>query len=152
MQSLKRVGPAACAAILLLAGCQSAAPRPAGGSGASSQTTPAGGGRTVAASETDNGHTITLAVGDVVVVELHNTYWQFAPVPQSAALKLTGPSSVVPSQTRSCVPGQGCGTVRESFQATSPGRAVIAASRTSCGEARRCTGTEGAYSVSVVVG
>jgi hypothetical protein len=51
-----------------------------------------------------------------------------------------------------CVPGGGCGTVTAAFRALAPGRATITASRTTCGEAMRCTGTDGAWEVTVVVG
>jgi hypothetical protein len=150
VRALMRVRLLGCAAVLLLAGCHSSSPGTAAGSHGSGRTP--GGARTVAASEPDNGDTITMAVGDMLVVMLHNTYWRFAALSQAAALRSTGPSSIVTSKVTGCVPGQGCGTVRESFRAVTAGRVVVTASRTSCGEARRCTGAAGSYRLAVVVG
>ena len=139
----------------VLSGCHSAALKTAqsgavpvgpGHSGAG------GGGRTLAADESDNGRSIAAAVGDLLVVTLHSTYWQFAEPAGGAILRATGPVSIAPTRRTRCVPGQGCGTVTESFRAMSAGRVVITAKRTSCGEARACTGKSGSYQVSVVVG
>jgi hypothetical protein len=45
----------------------------------------------------------------------------------------------------------GCGTVTAVFHALKPGQATISASRTTCGEALLCTGSAGAYEVTIVV-
>jgi hypothetical protein len=45
----------------------------------------------------------------------------------------------------------GCGTVTAVFRAVAPGSATITASRTTCGEALLCTGSAGAYEVTIVV-
>jgi hypothetical protein len=140
-----------CAAVLVLAGCQSATQRTQPASHATSAAASSRGPKTVTASEADGGHTITVSVGDDVVVVLHSTYWQLAPV-TGGVLQAGGPAAGAPSTPKSCVPGQGCGTVTQTFQAKAGGRAVITASRTSCGEAMRCTGSSGRYQVTVVVG
>jgi hypothetical protein len=49
------------------------------------------------------------------------------------------------------VPGQGCGTVTAVFAAIAPGSARLTASRISCGEALRCTGSDGVYVLTVTV-
>src|SRR4051794_21762564 len=102
--------------------------------------------------ENDNGHTVHVTPGDVVELQLHNTYWQVAPSSGGelvvASHKVTGES---PSSRR-CVPGQGCGTVTVDFRAARSGAASLNAHRTSCGEARRCTGAQGTFSVQVIVG
>jgi hypothetical protein len=41
--------------------------------------------------------------------------------------------------------------VTVTYQAVGGGQATISAARTSCGEALRCTGNQGSYSVLVVV-
>jgi len=142
---------AACAAAVLLAGCQSASHHAVPGNSGPGTTPHSGGGRSVAAAEADNGHTISVAVGDVVVLALHSTYWQVVPLAPGAALRATGPASVAASRSTGCPPGQGCGTVTASFQAVASGRVVITASRSSCGEALRCTGAAGSYRLSVVI-
>jgi hypothetical protein len=45
----------------------------------------------------------------------------------------------------------GCGTQTWNFVAKKVGTYSIAASRTSCGEALQCTGTQGAYQVTIRV-
>ncbi|MEP7178417.1 MAG: hypothetical protein ABI775_04975 [Pseudonocardiales bacterium] len=103
------------------------------------------------AGEADKGHTIAVSVGDDVVVVLHSTYWKLAPM-TGAVLQASGPAAVTPASAQSCVPGQGCGTVTQTFRAKAGGRTVITADRTSCGEAMRCTGSNGSYRLDIVVG
>jgi hypothetical protein len=136
-----------CAVLFAISGCQSGAQPKHSGSSASSG---AAKHKTVTASEPDRGHTIDVSVGDDVVVVLHSTYWQLTPV-LGGVLQASGPAAVTPATPKSCVPGQGCGTVTQTFRATAGGRALITASRTSCGEAMRCTGANGTYQLAVVV-
>jgi hypothetical protein len=83
---------------------------------------------------------------------LTSTYWQVLGSSDPAVLALvTGPTSSGAAMT-ACVPGAGCGTVTTVFHALASGRASITAARTTCGEAMRCTGTAGAYAVTIVVG
>jgi hypothetical protein len=45
----------------------------------------------------------------------------------------------------------GCGTVTATFRGLRGGQATISASRTTCGEALLCTGSAGAFEVTIVV-
>jgi hypothetical protein len=45
----------------------------------------------------------------------------------------------------------GCGTVRRDFHAVRLGTATLIATRSSCGEAMRCTGDQGRFTVTVRV-
>ena len=102
-------------------------------------------------SEADNGSTVSLRAGGTLRVVLHSTYWQIDPASDSTVLASEGSPSYSPDPPGTCVPGGGCGTVTATFQALRPGRAVVSAHRTSCGEALRCTGNQGSYAVTVMV-
>jgi hypothetical protein len=107
---------------------------------------------TVTATEADNGRTVTVAVGEHLVVRLASTYWRFEAVGSGAALSSVGVPAVAASPSGSgCVPGGGCGTVTATYLAMAPGQATVAADRTSCGEALRCTGSDGTYRLHVLV-
>jgi hypothetical protein len=95
----------------------------------------------------DNGHTLTLTVGQRLSVRLDSTYWTFGPT--APPLRQNGQPLV--SKGGPCVPGQGCGTVTADFYAAGPGRTAVSASRTSCGEAMRCVGPAGQYRLTIVV-
>jgi hypothetical protein len=105
----------------------------------------------VTASEADNGRTFTVRSGSRVTLTLHSTYWSILGSSAPAVLHQVGGTSTRPAKPGTCVPGQGCGTVSASFIAVSRGDAVLTASRTTCGEALRCTPGQGYYSVHVVV-
>ena len=143
-------------AVLVLSGCGRYTA--AGSVGAPAPTVsgvvaPSGGVRaTVTAAEADNGRTLMLSVGDELVVRLSSTYWQFTTPPGGGAVMSLGPQAVTASTPGAgCVPGAGCGTVIARFRAVAPGAQTISADRTSCGEALRCTGTEGSYRLYLVV-
>jgi hypothetical protein len=102
------------------------------------------------ATDAENGHRITVHVGDRVSVILHSTYWNFAGSSNAAVMAPHGSPTISPSPS-GCVPGQGCGTVVAAFVAIAPGTAQITASRISCGEALRCTGSAGIYRLTVTV-
>jgi hypothetical protein len=104
----------------------------------------------ITAADASNGRTITLHVGDSLSVVLHSTYWGFAGSSNSVVLVSDGNPAVSPSPS-GCVPGQGCGTVVAAFDANTVGTAVVSASRTTCGEALRCTGSAGSYRLTVKV-
>jgi hypothetical protein len=127
------------ALVVLIAGCGSS-----GGNAGSA------GGRVVVG-DSDNGRTVTLSRGDTLELQLHSTYWRVDRV-SAGVLAASRPTVAAgsPSMTR-CVPGQGCGTVTVDFRAAHAGRATVRAHRTSCGEARRCTGGAGAFRLTVVV-
>jgi hypothetical protein len=103
----------------------------------------------IVASESDNGKTLELHVGDRLEVKLASTYWNIQDSSDLGVLRLAGPVAVSPQP--GCVPGAGCGLAIASFDAVGTGSADITASRSSCGEAMRCVGSAGTYRLSVVV-
>jgi hypothetical protein len=119
-----------------------------GGASPSPGSTP--GARLIVATDSDNGNTFDLHVGDRLEVKLNSTYWTIHESTDLSVLRLAGPMAVSP-QTNGCVPGAGCGLAIASFDAVGKGSADISASRISCGEAMRCIGTAGSYRLSVVV-
>jgi len=102
--------------------------------------------------EPDNGHSVVVPVGSEVTLVLHNIYWQVQGSSDPAVLALVSGPATSGAGPIACIPGSGCGTVTAVFRAVAPGRATITASRTSCGETMQCTGTPGAYEITVVVG
>ncbi|MDB5066313.1 MAG: hypothetical protein JWM18_2747 [Chloroflexi bacterium] len=111
----------------------------------------AAGHQAVTVSETENGRTITVRSGSRVTLTLHSTYWSIQGSSDPKVLHQVGGTSTQPAKPGTCVPGQGCGTVSATFVALSRGWADLTASRTTCGEALRCTPAQGAYRVHVVV-
>jgi hypothetical protein len=107
----------------------------------------------VDATDTDNGTTRVLHRGDTLTVTLHSTYWTITGSSNSAVLVAQGPqrTQADPPSSHHCVPGQGCGTVTESFTATGDGTADVGASRTTCGEAMRCTPAQSTWLLHVTV-
>jgi hypothetical protein len=103
-------------------------------------------------SETSNGLSFTLSVGATLRLVLHNTYWTIGGSSVPSVLALTAPPVYSAAGLIACIPGTGCGTVTASFRALAPGKAVITAARTSCGEALRCVGGDGAFEATVIVG
>ena len=99
--------------------------------------------------EGDNGHTVAVALGDVVVATLHNTYWRFEP--PGPGLTQVGEETVTPAPRGTCLPGIGCGTVVARYRATGPGSSDLRASRSSCGEALPCGPGQGSWTVRVLV-
>ena len=102
--------------------------------------------------EADNGRSVTVPVGSELTLELGSTYWQVGDSSDPAVLAMVSGPTPSAAVMGACVPGGGCGIVTAVFRGLAPGRAVITASRTTCGEALTCTGTSGAYEVTVVVG
>jgi hypothetical protein len=98
----------------------------------------------VHASEGRDGGKVTLRRGQTLQVVLHSTYWRFK-APSTAGVK------PVVTPKPGCVPGQGCGTVTVTYVARAVGSAAVAAARTSCGEALRCTPAAGSYKLTVAV-
>ena len=96
----------------------------------------------VTLNEYSNGHTVTVNPGQHVTLVLHSTYWSIATPRTSRPLPQVGSAVYLPrlpSTKGGCVAGQGCGTVTVHYVASAPGVAHLHASRTSCGEALRCT-------------
>jgi hypothetical protein len=143
-----RTAAAVCAgaAMVALAGCATSGQVTAGGPPILS-TPPPTHPPMVVATMADNGHTVTVADGQRLVVRLDSTFWTFAPT--SAALRVAG--SPLVESSKPCVPGGGCGSVTAFFDAVNAGQVTVAAARTSCGEAMRCVGSAGTYRLTVVV-
>ena len=102
----------------------------------------ASGASVVTLNEFSNGHTVTVNPGQHVTLVLHSTYWSIAAPRTSRPLPQVGSAVYLPrlpSTKGGCVAGQGCGTVTVHYVASAPGVAHLHASRTSCGEALRCT-------------
>ncbi|MEU1597981.1 hypothetical protein ABZ468_35415 [Streptomyces sp. NPDC005708] len=99
--------------------------------------------------ERANRTTVSATVGTSVVITLHSTYWSDLTSRTPDVLAAAHTSRVTPAHT--CAPGAGCGTVELTLRAVRPGSADITARRISCGEARRCVGDEGRYSVTVKI-
>ncbi|HYM66047.1 MAG TPA: hypothetical protein VEW68_02035 [Patescibacteria group bacterium] len=102
----------------------------------------------VSAGGVQHGQVLQVQVGDVVQVILSSTAWTFDAPSDPSVLKLLGDPVIAPG---TCPPGMGCGSVIAKFGALKPGKAVVTASRASCGEALRCVGDQGTYDLTVMV-
>jgi hypothetical protein len=101
----------------------------------------------------DSGKTITVHVGSTLHVALNSTYWTFQPVTAPQLLKLDA-TAMVPPSPGTCahqVPGSGCGTQTADYTALATGQTSVAATRVNCGEAMRCTGSNGHFEVQIVI-
>ena len=132
---------------LVLAACSIGSTAIPSGASASPVATPS----QMQVGEADNGRSVTVVVGSEITVQLANTYWMIGPSSDPAVLALVAGPTTSGAAPSACLPGMGCGLVTATFRALTPGQATISASRTSCGEALRCTGSAGAYGVTVVV-
>jgi hypothetical protein len=143
-------------------GTQPAAQTPAGGPASSPsagqqtpaqvplRTPPTNEPRTLVVRDQDNGHAVSIRVGERLSVVLASTYWQLDSSSNPTVLRPLAPATVSP-QPGGCVPGGGCGAVNELFEAAAAGRADVTAKRTTCGEALSCTGNQGLFRITVVV-
>jgi hypothetical protein len=104
----------------------------------------------VSLSEASNGHAVIVAPGARLSVTLHSTYWSIPKLPSSGVLSQVGTTKTV-GVLQGCVPGQGCGTVTAHYVAAKAGVVRLRATRTTCGEAMRCTGDKGVWWVVVRV-
>lgn len=103
---------------------------------------------TITISESSNNKTVTLPVGDHLLVQLHSTYWSFA-YPVSSALVKISASTVPGGAGCPTFPGSGCGAVSVTFNAKRVAAVQISAHRTSCGEAMLCTGAKGHWTARI---
>ena len=101
--------------------------------------------------EGDNDTTITIHPNDQVKVTLLSTYWQFQKLDNEKIIKQLGDPIYNAAALGTTVPGSGVGTVVVEYQAVAVGQAQISASRTSCGEALRCTPDQQSYKVTINV-
>jgi hypothetical protein len=105
---------------------------------------------TVVGEQSNNGE-VDLASDMRLELVLHSTYWRVTGTSAPETLGQDGPAQVVPDPPGRCAPGAGCGVVRALFTARRAGSAVVTASRTSCGEAMRCTPGQGSFRLTVRV-
>lgn len=148
------VSPAAQGASAQPSPAQPTPTRPAASPAASPIAPPGGSpspgpGAAVTASDANDGQVVILHMGDHLKVTLASTYWSIHPLPDATVLIALAAPQIQPSP--GCVPGQGCGTVTQEYLAGGLGQVQIAASRTTCGEALACTGTQGSFSLTVQV-
>ena len=112
-----------------------------------STTVPAG-PTTRTVGDSNNGQTISIAVGSTLIVQLNADNWTIPPSSQPAVLAMEG----TPVQQRQpCVPGGTCGTTTATFHAQQAGQAEVFASRTYCGEAIMCQPSTDSWSITVQV-
>lgn len=113
----------------------------------------AGGPTVIVIRDNANGTTVPVAAGDRVELILSSSYWDVAGSSAPRVLRQDGPATLMPRPS-SCpqnIPGLGCIPIQTKFTALVDGKAVIKASRTSCGEALRCNPDRTRFSVMVVV-
>ncbi|HEX4660451.1 MAG TPA: hypothetical protein VH307_23935 [Streptosporangiaceae bacterium] len=113
----------------------------------------AGGPTVIVIRDNANGTTVRIAAGDRVELILSSSYWDVAGSSAPRVLRQDGPATLMPRPS-SCpqnIPGLGCIPIQTKFTALADGKAVIRASRTSCGEALRCSPDRTRFSVMVVV-
>jgi LPXTG-motif cell wall-anchored protein len=107
---------------------------------------PAASAATVPAGDGLDHKTVTLQVGDTLVVTLASTAWTIDAA-SGGALRAQGAQVVAVSR-----PGPGApGTTSRTFAAVVPGSARITASRVNCGEALRCNAEQAGYVLTVRV-
>jgi hypothetical protein len=100
-----------------------------------------------------NGKTVSVSVGDSLELILSSSYWNLSGSSASPVLRQDG-ATVLLARPKSCpdIPGLGCTPIRTIFKAVTRGTAVIKASRSTCGEALRCTGKRATkFTLTVVV-
>lgn len=108
-------------------------------------------------SEKNAAKTVAVKLGARVELTLHSMYWGLAVPAKSSSLTSQGQpilKPIFPSARASAkckIAGSGCGSQRWSFVATKVGLTHLVASRTTCGEAIRCTGATGHFKVTVKV-
>jgi hypothetical protein len=108
-------------------------------------------------SEKNASKTVAVKLGTQVELTLHSMYWQLAVPAKSSSLTSKGqpilkpifPSPTAPQGCR--IAGSGCGTQTWEFASTKVGITHLIASRTTCGEAMRCTDANGRFQVTVKV-
>jgi len=108
-------------------------------------------------SEASNGKTVLIKQGSAFEITLHSTYWQFSDLNSIKVVSPLGnpiilaiaPGADSPAGCQH--PGMSCGTVTWKLRTKALGIQKITASRTSCGEALRCTGANGLFRVSIKV-
>jgi hypothetical protein len=96
-------------------------------------------------------------LGSTFHLVLHSMYWTLNAPAAGSAIKVLGdpvssPIMPGPDAPANCrLPGMGCGTLDWSMKAVRMGTISLIATRTSCGEALKCTDANGRFSVRVRV-
>ena len=123
------------------------------GTATSRTTGPVAGGPTVIVVRDEaNGKAVSAKAGNRIELILSSSYWHVTGSSAPGVLRQDGPP-VLLSRPSSCpdIPGLGCIPVRAEFNALTDGKAVITATRSSCGEALRCNPDQTRFTVTVVV-
>jgi len=123
------------------------------GTAASRASSPVASGPTViVVRDGANGKAVSASAGERIELILSSSYWHVTGSSAPGVLRQDG-SPVLLSRPSSCpdLPGRGCIPVRADFTALTDGQAVITASRSTCGEALRCTPGQTRFTVTVVV-
>jgi len=108
-------------------------------------------------SETNRNQVASVKIGSQISLTLHSMYWTLAKQSKTSSLTAKGapvlkPIFPGPTAPHGCsIAGSGCGTQTWKFVASKVGTTHLIATRTTCGEAMRCTGTNGRFEVSVKV-
>jgi hypothetical protein len=100
-----------------------------------------------------NGRTLSLRAGDSLELILSSSYWNVTGSSSARVLQQVGATVLMPRPS-SCptIPGLGCTPERTNFKALTSGKAVISASRTTCGEALACgSGRATSFTLTVLV-
>ena len=106
--------------------------------------------------ESNKNRLVKVRIGESFSIQLHSTYWNFDSI-KGKSIKAIGTTNVEPimpgpnAPTGCQVAGMGCGTVSLKFKAINKGISTVNASRTSCGEALRCTPAQSSYVVTIKV-
>ena len=88
-----------------------------------------------------NGRTVSVRAGDTLELILASSYWNVTGSSAPRVLRQDGATVFLPRpSTCPDIPGLGCNPQRTDFTALTSGKAVITASRTTCGEAMGCVG------------
>ena len=112
---------------------------------------------TRALSEKNIDQSISVHVGRTISLTLHSMYWTLKTQAKSSPLSAKGSpifKSVLPGPTapNGCkIVGSGCGTQTWKFRAGKIGTAHLIATRTTCGEAMQCTGTNRRFEVTIKI-
>jgi len=97
-----------------------------------------------------NSKTFKVKSGSIIKVTLNSTFWNFQSSTNLSGIETPTMTAIMPGPTApaNCqLPGMGCGTVVWKFKAGKAGRANFVASRTSCGEALRCSAKQSKFKV-----
>ncbi len=149
--------------VVLVCGCSAAAREPASAvspiepTAAAMSRPPVSSGRPAerSAEDRDNGSTISLRLGQQLVLSLGDdavggTYWQIAAA-QPGGVVRGGPVRVHRQVDPGQVAGSGVGTVVEEFTAVAVGTTHVTARRTTCGEALRCSQQQATFAITILV-